>query len=218
MIQIDDAGSGSLVGGTLIGIYRIETNEYQYGIIPIDYYNEKNFKSKEYLNYVVYIVSNLFEKFNVPLNEEIYVCRGYMFDHLRIWLTERGYNWYSTVIENPLQDHIESSFENYTINLGLPENFIKYTKYPFHFHQLLKWVYADYDNRASLCKTGWKSWKKYGNLAWNTSIDKINKSNYYCLLCGMKILDYSIVKIITYHSNRKYRIYVHENCKENLQK
>ncbi len=28
MIQIDDAGSGSFVGGTCIGFYRPETNEY----------------------------------------------------------------------------------------------------------------------------------------------------------------------------------------------
>ena len=36
MIQIDDAGSGSFVGGTCIGFYRPETNEYFFEIIPVE--------------------------------------------------------------------------------------------------------------------------------------------------------------------------------------
>ena len=35
MIHIDDAGSGSLIGGTCIGILRTNDNAYYYEIIPI---------------------------------------------------------------------------------------------------------------------------------------------------------------------------------------
>ena len=39
MIQIDDAGSGSLIGGTCIGLYWVERNMYKYDFIPLDCYN-----------------------------------------------------------------------------------------------------------------------------------------------------------------------------------
>jgi len=212
VILIDDAGSGSLIGGTCIGIYRVETSEYKYDVIPIEYYNEKNFNSKNYLKYVVFIVSEIFKEFKVSLEEEIYVCRGYIFDELRKWFKKNGYNWYNAKIGEPLQSIIESSFEMYSIELGLPKNFIKYTRYPFHFHQLLKWVYADYKKRSTLCKTGWKSWKKFGMLPYDVSTLQLEKSNYYCLLCGKKIDDFTLVKTITYFSKYQQRIYLHSKC------
>ena len=37
MIQIDDSGSGSLIGGTCIGAIRVETGDYAYDFIPTQY-------------------------------------------------------------------------------------------------------------------------------------------------------------------------------------
>lgn len=212
MILIDDAGSGSLIGGTCIGIYRIETGEYKYSIIPVELYKNDNYEKKSYLNYVIFIVSEFFYQLNVSLEEEIYVCRGYIFDELRKWLKKNGFIWYNAKIGEPLQSLIESSFEKYTMRLGLPSNFIKYTRYPFHFHQLLKWVYADYKNRSTLCKTGWKSWKKYGYLPYEITYKQLKKSNFYCLFCGEKIKDDSTVKTITYFTKSKQEIYLHQRC------
>ncbi|NMA32945.1 MAG: hypothetical protein GX940_00115, partial [Clostridiaceae bacterium] len=60
MIQIDDSGSGSFVGGTCIGIYRPETNEYYFDIIPVELYDTDNFAKKNYLDEVVNIVDAAF--------------------------------------------------------------------------------------------------------------------------------------------------------------
>jgi len=169
LILIDDAGSGSLIGGTVIGAMRKETGEYYYDIIPLKYYSKEMFDTKEYLNQASKIAINLLNKLSHEKTEEIYVCRGYMFDKLRHWLKKNNYNYCSVKIEEPLQRKIETTFEKYTINLGFPERFISYTKYPFHFHRILRWVYADYENRVQLCKTGWKSWQKYGNTSINIS-------------------------------------------------
>ena len=65
MVQIDDAGSGSFVGGTCIGIYRPETNEYFFEIIPVELYNRENFKKKLYLDEVVRIVDESFRAMKV---------------------------------------------------------------------------------------------------------------------------------------------------------
>ncbi|RKD27699.1 hypothetical protein SAMN02745883_00066 [Caminicella sporogenes DSM 14501] len=212
MILIDDSGSGSLIGGTIIGIMRTESGEFLYDVIPLEYYSPSLFKKKSYLDKVVDIVSNLFNKLDVRQNENIFVCRGYMFDKLRIWLKNNHYNFTNTKIEEPLQSKIEKTFENYAINLGFPKRYISYTKYPFHFHRILCWVYADYENRVKLCKTGWKSWQKYGNLPINISYQKINKSKYICLKCNRRINDNSYVKIIEFTSIRPQKIYLHSSC------
>lgn len=49
MIQVDDSGSGSFVGGTCIGIYRPETNEYYFDIIPVELYSVENFAKRSTL-------------------------------------------------------------------------------------------------------------------------------------------------------------------------
>jgi len=212
MIQIDDAGSGSLIGGTCIGIMRKETKEYYYDIIPIELYRDSAFSEKKYIEYVVTIVSNLFKKLNVTQSEEIQVCRGYMFDSLRKWLRENEYNYTNCKIDEPLQTIIEKTFEEYCLNLGLHRDYIRFNKYPFHFHTILKWVYADYDNRKKYCKTGWKSWKKYGNLETTVGSGLAMKDNILCLKCGNSIKKNARIKTITYTSNRKTTIILHENC------
>lgn len=213
LIQIDDAGSGSFIGGTMIGIYRTDTDEYVDQIIPLKYYSKSNMKKKAYLNYVIKITQTGFKKLHVSKNETIEICRGYMFDELRKWLTEKNYIWKSTIIDGPLQEKVEKSFEQYVISLGFPEAFIKYTRYPFHFHRILKWVYADYEKRSPLCKLGWKSWDKYGNLPLQIHYDYLPpKREFYCLKCGKKIKQSEESKIISFESNRLNEIYLHKKC------
>jgi len=75
----------------------------------------------------------------------------------------------------------------YTMRLGVPEAYLKYTKYPFHFHKLLRWVFADYNNRISLCKTGWQSWAKYEGIQREVHDDVMKYSHIFCLKCGKHI-------------------------------
>jgi hypothetical protein len=214
MIQIDDAGSGSLIGGTCIGIYNTENNNYFFDIIPLCLYNEDNHNKKEYLDYVVSIVKDALKRFKVSKSTVIQVCRGYMFDKLRLWLTNNNYNWESVQIAGALQDLVEDSFSQYAISLGFPYQYIKYTKYPFHFHKILRWVYADFDNRSKLCKTGWNSWKKYGRLEITTTINYLpSDTKYHCLKCGRLLNPKFKVRILTYTSNAPNTIYLHLRCK-----
>lgn len=212
MIQIDDSGSGSLIGGTCIGAMRKETGEFHYELIPLELYQDHNFGKKLYLDQVVHITTSLLSKLNVSKDEKIEICRGYMFDRLRPWLTSNQYNFLSTTIDEPLQSVVEDTFEKYAISIGLPKEFLTYTKYPFHFHRLLRWIYADYDNRVSLCKTGWKSWKKYGNLDLEVDTILLKNSKYKCLKCWKAIENNSPVKVIKYVSNKPNRIYLHTDC------
>lgn len=212
MIQIDDAGSGSLLGGTIIGIYRVETDEYAYGVIPLSHYQGEAFQRKEYIHYVVGLVQDLFPRLRVNKEETIQVCQGYMFESLNQWLKEEGYSFTNTKIGEPLQSVVEKTFDEYAISLGLPKEFIAYTKYPFHFHRILKWVYADYESRSKLCKTGWKSWKKYEHMPIKITTETLQGRDWICLKCNQLIHRHSPVTVMSYHSNRFYKIYLHPHC------
>jgi len=212
MIQIDDAGSGSLIGGTCIAALRCETGEYYYEIIPPILFDEENFKNKNYLYYTTKIVKNALKKLNVNKDENIEICQGYMFEDARKFLKIHNYKFKCTKICDPLQSKIENTFEEYAISLGLPRDFIVYTKYPFHLKRLLKWVYADYSNRVKYCKTGWKSWNKYGSLPTETYYDRIYNNNYICLKCGKSIKPNSRVKVIKVNCDNDIKIYLHDKC------
>lgn len=212
MIQIDDAGSGSFVGGTCIGFYRPETNEYYFDIIPVELYNLENFKRKYYLDSVVDIAISAFDALKVNPHETIEICRGYMFEKLKGWLSTKGYCWYVTQITGRIQEVVEKNFELYSIKLGLPAEYIKYTQYPFHFHKLLRWVLSDYDNRIKLCKVGWKSWQKIKNITPSVSYSKMAHVNYYCLKCGKQIKKGSNVAVLEFFSNKTNYIYLHKGC------
>ena len=212
MLQIDDAGSGSFVGGTCIGIYRPETNDYYFDIIPVELYNKENFKKKIYLDEVVKIAAYAIESLKPAKGEMIEICRGYMFDHLKLWLEENGYSWYSTQITGRVQEIVEKNYELYAQRLGLPWQYIKYTKYPFHFHKLLRWVYADFENRIKLCKVGWKSWLKIEGIAPEITFAGMYASSFNCMKCGKYIKPGSEIKVIRFVSNRENYVYLHKDC------
>ncbi|SEF76197.1 hypothetical protein SAMN05660865_00939 [Caloramator fervidus] len=213
MIQIDDAGSGSLVGGTLIGIIRTSTLEYYYDIIPIKYFQYPHFQEKKFEDYCIKIVENGIKKLNINKNEEINICRGYIFNKTRNYLTNKGFKIFNTKITDPLQSLVENTFKEYIINLGVPQDYINYTRYPFHFHKLLRWVLADPKNRIKLCKTGWNSWQKYiNNIKIEKHTDYIFNGNFVCLKCGNKINPPSKIKVLKFYTNKEYLIYLHYNC------
>jgi hypothetical protein len=110
MIQIDDAGSGSLVGGTIIGILRAEDLDYYYEAIPVNLFTSPSFEEKKYTDYTVKIIIDGINSLNVGKDERIEICQGYMFDKARIYLSQNGYNVISTKIGEPLQTIIENCF------------------------------------------------------------------------------------------------------------
>jgi hypothetical protein len=212
MIQIDDAGSGSLVGGTIIGMLRVETQDFYYDVIPVKYFTSPNFEQKKYVEYCTKIIIDGIKNLNIDKMEPIEICQGYIFDNARNYLKESGYNFKSTKISEPLQTIIEHTFIDYAIGLGIPLDYLDYTKYPFHFHRLLKWVFADLKIREKLCKTGWKSWKKYSQVETIHYTDYLMSGNYYCLKCGNLIGIPGKIKVIKFNTNREYFIYLHTNC------
>ena len=76
---VDDAGSGDLLYGVVIGAYHEETGEFKYDLIDVRFYQDI-FREKEYLQESSRVVSRLVSKFNLENDEQIHICQGCIFD------------------------------------------------------------------------------------------------------------------------------------------
>lgn len=211
MIEIDDAGSGSLIGGTGIGVFRRETQEYAFKMIPPEFFQEPCFSRKAYQQNAVSLVHSAFCRMKVSRDEPIRVCRSYIFEGLHEWLELNGYNWSSVKIEGPLQIKVEESFSQYCIKLGLPRDFVQHARYAFGFHRLLKWVFADFDSRVKFCKSGWKSWQKWSKAPLSIYPAVMDKE-MFCLKCGGLIKKNEAAVMLEYRTNRMWSVPLHPDC------
>jgi hypothetical protein len=78
-IIVDDAGSGDLLFGVVIGVYREETSEFKYDLVDVRFYQDL-FRDKAYLQEASRVTSKLVAALKVKPDEEIHVCQGNIFD------------------------------------------------------------------------------------------------------------------------------------------
>jgi len=71
-IIVDDAGSGDLLFGVVIGAYREETGEFKYDLISVKFF-QKIFVEKKYLQESSLITSKLISALKPRPDEEIQV-------------------------------------------------------------------------------------------------------------------------------------------------
>jgi hypothetical protein len=72
---VDDAGSGDLLFGVVIGAYHDETGTFKYDLIDVRFYQDI-FREKEYLQESSRVVSRLVSKFTLRPDEAIHICQG----------------------------------------------------------------------------------------------------------------------------------------------
>ncbi len=157
-IQIDDAGWGDPVGGVLIGVYRVETNEYVVKEIEVIHFQEPNFVKKTFLARGLELVVEALRCLRVHKNEPIQVCRGVVLDGVRDGLKEKGYEVIPTKIEGQLQELIEANLVTSLEQLGIQG--IPRVSGKERFFRQLEWIQDDLEYREQYAKTGWKNWPK----------------------------------------------------------
>jgi CxxC-x17-CxxC domain-containing protein len=160
-IIVDDAGSGDLLFGVVIGAYREETGEFKYNIIDVKFYQEL-FSKKEYLQEASCITVKLLQKLDVKPDEEIHICQGNIFDfavaHLQKTYGEDRVR--RVKVTGEAQRLVEIAYLDEIRNLGyepLPERDSKRAKSFFH---MMNWLKAKPD-MLRYTKTGWPRLKRY---------------------------------------------------------
>ncbi|MFH0849791.1 MAG: hypothetical protein V1924_02480 [Candidatus Bathyarchaeota archaeon] len=159
MIEVDDSGWGDLVGGVVIVMMRVETDENHVGMIPGEYFRDPHFKYQEYLRVATQIILEGLDILEASTGEEIHVCTGFIFSSARETLEELGYKVREVKIMGATQEFAESEFIKSLaeIGVGKPNKIASMRS----FKGFLDWVKEDPAGRERYVKTGWSSWNKY---------------------------------------------------------
>jgi CxxC-x17-CxxC domain-containing protein len=158
---VDDAGSGDLLFGVVVGAYHPETGEFKYDLIDVRFYQDI-FREKEYLQESNRVVLKLVSRFNLKPDEEIHICQGCIFDVAAEELQKvYGENRVKRIkVEGELQRLVEIAYLDEIRNLGyepLPEREQKRGKSFFH---MMRWL-KDNPEMLKYAKTGWPRLKNY---------------------------------------------------------
>jgi len=158
VIEIDDSGWGDLLGGVVIVLRRVETDETYVGEVPLDLFREPEFKYKTYLRYVTHIILDGLEALKASTDEDIHICTGYIFEHAEDTLRELGYKVTPVKIMGKTQKLAENAFIDSLVKMGIG-SFDEVASMR-SFDGFLTWVKEDPLNRERYVKTGWKKWMK----------------------------------------------------------
>ncbi|MFX1445600.1 MAG: hypothetical protein ACFFHV_19465, partial [Promethearchaeota archaeon] len=105
--------------------------------------------------------------------EKILLCRGNIFDRVRIYFEEVGIKSEPAIIEGKLQDAVEGKLVEHLRELGVSSKNLTKKSGAKRFFILFNWVARDFYNREQFVKNGFKRW----NTIWrDKAIVKFNKS------------------------------------------
>jgi len=160
-VIVDDAGSGDLLFGVVIGAYREETGEFKYDVVDVRFYQEL-FCEKEYLQEASRVTSRLVEKLQVKPDEEIHVCQGNIFDVAvadlqKVYGEERVCR---ARVTGEAQRLVEIAYLDEIRNLGYEPLAEREEKRAKSFFHMMRWLKA-HPSMLRYAKTGWPRLKRY---------------------------------------------------------
>ena len=158
---VDDAGSGDLLFGVVVGAYHEETGEFKYDLIDVRFYQEI-FREKEYLQESSRVVSKLVSKFNLTPEEEIHICQGCIFDVAAEELQKvYGENRVKRIrVVGETQRLVEIAYLDEIRNLGYEPLAEREEKRGKSFFHMMRWL-KDNPEMLRYAKTGWPRLKNY---------------------------------------------------------
>lgn len=161
-VTIDDAGSGDLLFGVVIGAFRDETREFHYDVIDVRFFQSGRFMRKEYLKQSSRIVSELLGRLKLGSEEEVHVCQGYIFDDAVDGL-KRAYGKDRVCrvkVVGEAQRLTELAYLDELRNLGYEPVVEREAKRAKSFFHMLQWLKENPD-RLRYAKTGWPRLRRY---------------------------------------------------------
>jgi hypothetical protein len=159
-IEIDDAGTGDLVGDAFIGFRDTENGKIIFQSVPVGLYNEDNKDDDQPKKHIVKIVIKTLRKLNHSKGDRILLCRGNCFDLVREYFNENDIYYEPAIIEGELQEAVEGRFIQHLRKLGISSRNLTKESGIERFFISFNWVCQDFPNRERFVKSGFPSWKK----------------------------------------------------------
>jgi hypothetical protein len=161
-IIIDDAGMGDLLFGVVIAAFQDTTQEFRYSVIDVKYFQGKYFTTKAYLKQAAKIVEKLLTEIKPNPEEEIHLCRGYIFDEAIDKLQQKyGEGKIKRVkVIGDTQDLAETAYLDEIRNLGYEPIEERETKRAKSFFHMMNWLRKN-PSMKKYAKTGWPRLQRY---------------------------------------------------------
>lgn len=158
---VDDAGSGDLLFGVVVGAYHEETGRFKYDLIDVRFYQDI-FKEKEYLQESSRVVSRLVSQFELKPDEEIHICQGCIFDVAAEELQKvYGENRVKRIhVEGETQRLVEIAYLDEIRNLGYEPMLEREEKRGKNFFHMMRWL-KEKPEMLRYAKTGWPRLRNY---------------------------------------------------------
>jgi len=137
-IEIDDSGTGDILGPSYLGLRRIETDEIEIlSVTGVKYILQKSF-----LEMTIHGLNEL----RYQGSEPIHLCKGSVFDLVREWLSQEKYLFKNASIEGRLQDALEERYNNYLEDVGVDLYKLRINEHQLHSNKALY-----YEKRIRIC-------------------------------------------------------------------
>jgi len=146
----------------VIGAFRDETREFHYGVVDVRFFQSGRFYRKEYLKQSSRIVSGLLGRLGLGSEEEIHVCKGYIFDDAVDDL-RRAYGdgrVCRVQVRGEAQRLTETAYLDELRNLGYEPVKEREDKRAKSFFHMMRWLRENPD-RLRFAKTGWPRLLRY---------------------------------------------------------
>ena len=161
-ILIDDAGSGDLLFGTVIGAYRPEDDLFIYDLINVKHFQMPLYAKKTHLVEAKRISLELVERLKLKEKEKIIICTGdilnvaaeALLEEYSEKVVERG------KIEGRGQKLVELAYINELKNIGYETIEERTEKWGKNFWDMYNWLKAD-KRRLRFAKSAFPNLKKY---------------------------------------------------------
>ena len=159
-IEIDDAGTGDLVGDAFIGFRDTRNDKIIFRSIPVGLYNEENRDEDFPKEHILKIVIDALRALKHVKGDRILLCRGNCFDPVREYFNEKEIYYEPAIVEGKLQDAVEGRLIQHLRKLGVSSRNLTKKAGAQRYFILFDWVCRDFPYRERFVKTGFPAWKK----------------------------------------------------------
>ena len=162
-IKIDDAGTGDILYGAVIGAYRPEDDHFIYDMIDVKHFQMPLYKDKTHLEEAKRIAVDLVERLELKEKEKIIICTG---DVLNVAVEALIEKFGEDVvvrgkIEGRGQHLVELAFTNELRNIGYEPLEERTEKWSKNFWHMYKWINKKPKRRLKFTKSAFPNLKKY---------------------------------------------------------
>ncbi len=161
-VIVDDAGSGDILFGVIIGAYRTETQEFKYSLVDVKFFQPGLYCGKGYLKEATRVTTELLTGLSLKPDEEVHLCQGYIFDDAAAELKKtQGEERVKRIrVTGEPQRLTEIAYLDEIRNLGYEPLAEREEKRAKSFFHMMRWL-SENPGKLNFAKTGWPRLKRY---------------------------------------------------------